>query len=437
MPLDIADFLQRHCLGKRIFIAYSGGVDSRVLLQLCAGLLAFKNRITAVYVHHGLQAEAEDWGRHCQEVAEGLEVGFALLRVTARAEPGQSPEEAARDARYRAFQSLLADGDALLLAQHQQDQLETVLLQLFRGSGLKGLSGMPERMVFGSGVVLRPLLNVPKRVIDEYAAAHGLQWEEDPSNQCSDFDRNFLRNEIVPLLEQRWPSLAKTVARSARHCGDAQALLEGLARQWFDAVFDNTDDSLAIDSLLGLETDKRPWVIRHWFARLGLKMPSQAFVERVFSELLAARADADPVLAGPGYCLRRYRNRLYCVRTRESENRADLRWDVRQECLQLDGHGRLCWFKSSQGILLDVWRSACVEIRFRGGGEKIRLPKRQGRHSLKKLYQEAGIPPWRRAAMPLVYLDGRLAAVGDRWISAEVFAEREQACVSLRLVEDS
>jgi len=433
MPVDIKGFLHSHCPDARIFIAYSGGVDSHVLLHLCASLPEFRDKITAVHVHHGLQAQAEAWGRHCLKVAESYGVAFTLVRVNAAAKPGQSPEEAARDARYQALQSAIAPGDAVLLAQHQHDQLETVLLQLFRGGGLKGLSGMPERMAFGLGWLLRPLLHVPKKEINAYALAQGLRWVEDPSNQASEFDRNFLRNDIIPLLEQRWPSLAKTAARSARHCADAEGLLSDLAGEWFDAVFDDRDASLAVGKLLGLEPSKRNWAVRRWFAWLGLKMPPEALVRRLFSELVAAREDAAPLLTGPGYELRRYRGRLYCFPVMAAESLADRQWDVRRESLPLDGRRQLCWYPSSQGILWSVWGSAKVEVRFRQGGEKIRLPKRHGSHSLKKLYQEAGVPPWQRASMPLLYLDGQLAAVGDRWVAADFYHEQTDGCIRLRL----
>jgi len=214
---------------QRFYIAYSGGVDSHVLLHCCASMPQLKDRLTAVYVHHGLQAEAESWAKHCGKTAEDLGVEFLMLRVNAKAAPGESPEEAARNARYAVLKSLIKADDALLLAQHREDQLETVLLQLFRGSGLRGLSGMPERMAFGAGVMLRPLLNTPKQTIGDYARARQLSWIEDPSNQSNDYDRNFLRNAVVPLLKQRWPAIDKTVARSAKHCADAQVLVDEVA----------------------------------------------------------------------------------------------------------------------------------------------------------------------------------------------------------------
>ena len=156
---------------------------------------------------------------------QSLGVDFILLRVNAVASQGESPEEAARNARYTALKSLIGINDVLLVAQHRDDQLETVLLQLFRGSGLRGLSAMPEIMAFGQGLMLRPLLNVSKLAIDDYARAHALIWVDDPSNLSNEYDRNFLRNAVLPLLKQRWPACDKTVARSARHCADAQVVI--------------------------------------------------------------------------------------------------------------------------------------------------------------------------------------------------------------------
>ena len=220
---------------QNIFIAYSGGIDSHVLLHLCASDAQLKAKLTAVYINHGLQAESESWGKHCEQVCNSLDVKFISLTANAQAAPGESPEEAARNARYAVLKPLLGADDVLLLAQHAEDQLETVLLQLFRGSGLKGLSGMPASMAFGQGKLVRPLLEVSKNDIIAYANAHNLKWIEDPSNQHRHFDRNFLRHDIIPLLKQRWPSLAVTVSRAAGHCANAQDLLGAIADDGLNA----------------------------------------------------------------------------------------------------------------------------------------------------------------------------------------------------------
>ena len=419
----------------RVYIGYSGGVDSHVLLHLCTSITRLKDKITAVYVHHGLQAEAESWARHCKKTTESLGIDFILLRVNADARQGESPEEAARNARYNAFRSLIGVDDVLLIAQHREDQLETVLLQLFRGSGLRGLSAMPEIMAFGHGVMLRPFLNVSKLAIDDYAQAHALNWVDDPSNLSNDYDRNFLRNAVLPLLKQRWPACDKTVARSARHCADAQVVISAVAEELFLQVFNIADKTLCISQLKSYEITQQQLVIRTWFQVLNLKMPAQAFVERLQSEVLLAREDSDPVLSGQGYCVRRYRDKLYCLKKVSTEIVRDSVWPTGQASIRVSDHQILFCVVSSVGICREQWQSAAIVVKARHGGEKIRLPGRQGHHALKKLFQEAGIPPWEREAIPLVYLDGKLAAVGDLWISADFYSEKMQDCIRLLLQE--
>jgi len=415
----------------QVYIGYSGGVDSHVLLHLCASMPALKNKITAVYVHHGLQAEADEWARHCQKTADQLGVNFLLQRVNAHPMPGQSPEEAAREARYNALKPLLGPNDVLLLAQHRDDQMETVLLQLFRGSGLRGLSGMPDSAPFGQGKMLRPLLNVAKQALDAYAQAHDLNWVEDPSNQSSDYDRNFLRNEIVPLLRQRWPALDKTMARSARHCADADVLLAETAADLFVPIFNAADNTLSIPCLLQLDPLKQALVIRQWFKILALKMPAQAFVDRIFTQVISASTSRDPVLSGRDYCIRRYRDKLYCLKQGAVQDLQELHWPQGQPTLKMADNRCLQMVTASTGIPLEQWLQAEVTVRFRSGGEKIRLPGRAGRHALKNLFQEAGIPPWERESLPLVYLDDQLAAVADQWISAAFYDETAGACIRL------
>lgn len=416
---------------SRLIVAYSGGVDSHVLLHLCALDAQLKNKLTAVYVHHGLQPQAEVWAQHCQYTAHALSVDFKMLRVNAMPQLGESPEEAARNARYTALKDLIEPNCALLVAQHREDQLETVLLQLFRGGGLRGLSGMPESMAFGLGVMLRPLLNAAKQDIMDYAHTHKLRWIEDPSNAHSDYDRNFLRNDIVPLLKQRWPALDKTVSRSAAHCASAENMLGHIAQTWFLTVFNTDDNTLSLQRLLTFETAQHAHIIRAWFQHLGLKMPAQGFVTRILVEVVGARQDSEPLLTGQGVSIRRYRDKLYCLKQTQPAVLVDMRWPKGAVSVFMANKQRLSCVPTANGLAEEKWLNATVVIKFRGGGEKIALSKREGRHALKNLFQEAGIPPWQRAAIPLVYLDDKLAAVGDKWISAEFYTENEAA---LRLV---
>ena len=423
-----------HCYdAPHVYIGYSGGIDSHVLLHLCAYNTVIKAKLTAVYIHHGLQVEAESWARHCQETAESLGVGFRVLRVNAEASQGESPEEAARNARYKALKSLMAVNDALLVAQHREDQLETVLLQLMRGSGLRGLSGMPYCKAFGQGVLLRPLLDVTKQAINDYAKTHALSWVEDPSNNSSAYDRNFLRNEVVPLLKQRWPHCDKTVARSARHCADVQILISEQAISSLGDIYNEADQTLCISQLLLIKPTLQASVVREWFNALNLKMPSQAFIERLYAEVISARPDSDPMLSGQGYCVRRYRDKLYCLKADLLPNFLERHWPIGVDSISISSGRRLLRLPSSVGISVAQWQSSVITVKARRGGEKICLPGRQGSHALKNLFQEAGVPPWERETIPLVYLDDKLAALGDQWISAEFYSEQRDGCIRLVL----
>lgn len=422
--------LQKLKSAQQVYIAYSGGVDSHVLLHLCASISSLQNKITAVHVHHGLQPVADAWPRHCRSVAKQLGVDFMNLYVDARSLARESPEEAARNARYDALKALLSNNDVLMVAQHREDQLETVLLQLFRGAGLQGLSGMPEMMTFGKGVLLRPLLNTPKQVIDQYARQHDLNFIEDPSNQGIDYDRNFLRNEIVPLLKQRWPSIDKTVSRSALHCAEASELLSKLAGDQFKQVYQTKDATLSIPALVKLDVTEQALIVRQWFARLGLKMPPRAFVLRILSMIQSPLGD--PQLPNQKHTIRRFRNSLFCV-PQQTVNFPEqgVVWSNSDAPLDLPDGTELKIAYDHSGIDQSIWLRSHIDVRFRSGGEKIALPNREGRHRLKNLYQDAGIPPWERPYIPLIYLDGRLAAIADLWIGSEFYCKNKPGCIRL------
>ncbi|OAI20897.1 tRNA(Ile)-lysidine synthase [Methylomonas lenta] len=423
------------CSGN-IYIAYSGGIDSHVLLHLVASQANLKPKIIAVYVNHGLQALADDWGAHCRRQAENLGVSFVGLKVDAQAANGESPEAAARNARYQALQGLIQTDDCLLLAQHREDQMETLLLQLFRGAGVQGLAGMPASLPFGEGSLLRPLLNIAKADIREYGLRHGLDWVEDPSNQSNDFDRNYLRNEVVPILKQRWPALDKTIARSAQNCGEAVSLLDDWGQQMITQLVRPLDNSLAIDQLKAFSVPQSNWLIRQWFGLFGLKPPSQALLQAIKQQFVDAGPNAHPQILTQGHVLKKYRQRLYCLTEQHCIKPTDrLAWPNETPTLTLANGYRLSRVSASSGINQQLWHTANISIRPRSGGEKIKLPGREGQHSLKKLFQEVGIPPWERETRPLIYLDDRLAAVAGLWIAEWAYACNPDACYRLNWVQ--
>ena len=418
---------------NQVFVAFSGGVDSHVLLHLCASSVSIKNKLTAVYVHHGLQEQADDWAEHCRTIVNQLSVSFSILKVDARQRPGESPEETARNVRYQALQPLLNENDMLLLGQHREDQLETVLLQLFRGAGLAGLAAMPEQISFGKGSLLRPLLDISQQEIKAYATEHKLNWIEDPSNLQNDFDRNYLRNEIIPLIKKRWPAADKTVFRSARHCAQAKQFITQQTESLFATVFSSQDGTLLIEELKNLSDYEQTLVIRMWLYKIVQKMPSEHLITQVRKEIMLSRQDRNPQLQWQNKTIRRYQKKLYCLPNLPTvDHNERLIWISGQAILHLPNNGLLQVSHASPGINAEIWRkSAQIEVRYRQGGESIYLPGRNGRHPLKKLFQEAAIPPWQRANVPLLFLDGKLAVIGNYWVSAEFYVQQGD-CMKLK-----
>jgi tRNA(Ile)-lysidine synthase len=413
--------LSRQPPASRYWIAYSGGLDSLVLLHLCAELKAKDPnlRFTAVHVHHGLQAAAEEWAEFCEASCRMLGIPFRLLRVNAAAKPGESPEEAARNARYDALRALLSDGEVLLTAQHRDDQAETLLLQLLRGAGIAGLAAMPERTAFGPGFLLRPLLSFSRGQLREYAQAHELTWIEDPSNRDLSYDRNFIRHEIIPLLENRWPATKDALVRTAQHCAEAQTLLNSLAADLLKSVIHPLRNTLLLDRLRPCSEADRRLILREWLRSRGFRMPSTRVIDRVLNETLNARPDRNPVIRWSEGEIRRYRGEIFLMPAASPfhPNRV-IPWDGATTLHLPDGNGDLSVTTEKRaGISLTAWRAGKITVRYRQGGESLRLPGREGSHDLKKLFQEAGITPWIRERTPLIYIGDELAAVAGWWVS--------------------
>lgn len=389
----------------RLWVAYSGGLDSTVLLHRLAA--EYRRRLHAVHIHHGLQAAADDWVRHCRANCRALRVPLTVVKVKVDAGHAEGPEAAAREARYAAFKALMRKGDVLLTAHHQDDQAETVLLRLLRGAGLAGLSAMAEDRPFGPGRLWRPVLNIPRAQLLAYAHSQALRWIEDPHNQSERYARSYLRAEVLPRLARHWPQAAASLARTARLAGEAQEVLDERAAEDLAAV-SVPGGALSRAGLQALSTPRRNNLLRHWLSQQGWQAPSAETLARVQGEVLEARADAQPVLNGGDYEFRRYRDQLF----------------VMAPLPPPPGPGELAWTRGT--LRLPAGCGALksrkplpkgLRVCFGRTGASLRL----GAHSrsLKNLFQEAGVPPWVRVRMPLIYREGRLVAVGDRWTAAD------------------
>jgi len=404
--------------GARLCVAYSGGADSTALL---AALAALRTRhgfeLRALHVNHQLQAGADAMAAAARRSARQLRVHCELLQEPVRPARGESPEAAARTVRNAALQRELRVGEWLLLAQHLDDQFETVLLQLLRGAGLAGLAAMPE----AAGYTLRPLLGVKRSSLHEYLRRRGLPWHDDPSNQDERFDRNYLRRRVAPLLEARWPAAAVTIARSAGLAAEAQQLLETLADQSLSNAVDGS--ALQVAVLRRLTPAACHNALRRWLALRALPLPDQRRLQEIAGPMLRARHDSQPQVAWPGALVRRHGDLLYALATLAAPGPAPVAlaggaaprlWDWRlQPRLLLPDGGQLELRIDEAGPLSLSALPDQFEIRFRLGGE--RLAARHGQQSLKRLLQERHLPPWLRSSVPLLYAGERLVAVADWW----------------------
>lgn len=406
------------------WVAYSGGCDSHVLLHALSQLKStnkITSEIAAVHVHHGLQQNANNWSEHCEQVCLDLDIQFKLLKVNATARPGQSPEAVAREARYKIILKFLSSNEILLVAHHQDDQAETLLLQLFRGAGPRGLSAMPKMKLLGDNFVLRPFLYISQKTIIDYAKHHHLDWIEDPSNNDTRFDRNRIRHEILPVMKQRWPSLSKTLARVTQYQAEAVECLRDLAvSDWAKIKVTENITELSISKLLQMSLARQKNLLRYWIEQINcLDAIDSAHLNRIFNEVIPAAKDSLPVVKWKNTQVCRYRGILYAL-TAEKNNDASntSRKNIRQaqdwhisNAIELT-HQRLISRETyGQGIKQSLITDGILNIRYRQGGESCQPSGRANHHSLKKLFQEWAVPPWKRSQIPLIYIGNEIVQV--------------------------
>jgi tRNA(Ile)-lysidine synthase len=405
-------------------VAYSGGMDSHVLLHAMAALRAELGvPVGAVHVNHGLQADATRWDIHCRSVCAGLGLACASLSVDARAGRGDSPEAAARAARYRALAGWLAPGHCLLTAQHRDDQAETLLLQLLRGAGVHGLAAMSGYGRFAGGTRLRPLLDVPRAALHAYAERAGLHWVSDPSNFDTGYDRNYLRHHVLPVLTARWPAAAASLARAAAHQAEAAALLDAAARQDLAAATGTAPGRLQLPAVTALPAARQRNAVRYWLRQLTGTTPSTAVLARILHDIPASRADACPGVRWDRHELRRYRDTLYLLRQLPPPDPdVELTWSLAAPLVLPRKGGTLrAHAVTGAGMRRAALPAHGVRVGWRRGGERCVPVGRGQHHALKKLFQEYGVPPWIRTRIPLVFAGDRLAAVPGLWV-CEPFA---------------
>ncbi len=414
---------------SRYVIALSGGLDSTVLAHaLSATREQHGKTLLAVHIDHQLQQGSIRFSEHCVDLAGSLDLDLDCIAVDVDLDAGLGPEAAARAARYAALAERLDAGDWLLSAHHRDDQAETLLLNLLRGSGPLGIAGIPALRRFAAGWLARPLLSVSRQALEDYAREQGLSWIDDPSNDDASFDRNFLRGKILPELRARWPDVTARLAKSAALARDAAGLLEGLADHDLEPLTDERG-RVDVDGLLRLSRSRQSNALRRAARNAGLPAPGTVHVDGIIDEVLGAREDASPCVRWPGAEARRFRGRLYLL-----QPLADLRvpeepWHG-EDALELGtGLGRLRLETGAGSGLDPALLTAGLRVSMRRGGEEIRVESQGPTKTVKNLLHERGVAPWLRKRLPLLWAGDRLVAVADLFLAADACVDDGVAVV--------
>lgn len=425
---SLATKLLLYSRAKRWFVAFSGGLDSTVLLhatrEVCSkypGMPA----LSAIHIDHGLHASSGDWAEHCQRLCDQWEIPLQVHAVAVDTE-GASLEDAARRARYYVFEDVVGKKDVIFTGHHLDDQVETFFLRVLRGAGIEGLSAIPEQRRVGKARLARPMLGVSRAQLESYATEYGLDFLTDPANSDTRFDRNYLRHQILPLIEQRWPAYRETVGRCTDHLTVAAERLQALVANLSETSSVMGDLGFTLASLLELAEDMAPASLRKWLKQHNLPMPDTKPLQEFIRQLRESENGTKVKLKTRSWSLQRYADGVY-LRPPKEKISESLHTLAPAEALELPGIGKLALVETDgPGLVLPP--SGHFDIAFRRGGEHCQPLRREHSATLKQLFQESRIPTWWRARIPLLYAEGELVAAGDLFLCrSEWVAEQSSA----------
>jgi len=425
------------CAPVSVAVAYSGGLDSAALLHLLRNHAARHPGAVkpfAFHVHHGLSPNADRWLAHCRQLCATWQIAFDARRVHVADGGGNGVEEAARLRRYAALGEMCRLHGVLLLltAHHEDDQAETVMLQLLRGAGVAGLSGMeranhaPDLLGDPQLLMGRPLLGLARADLEAYVGHHAVPYVEDESNLDPRYARNALRHRVMPVLTQCFPGFQQRFTRTAQHARTAQRLLDELASRDLATCLDG--DSLDVRKLRQLDTDRIDNLLRHWLAVRGIRMPSTSWLEELRTQLLEAKRDAQLCVTHADCCVRRHRDRVFLTPRMESPvpQPSAFRWQGEPELRWPQFGGTLHFDVGGQGVDATWLRTQPLTIRLRSGGERLKLAANRPTRTLKQHYQALGVPAWERVRLPLVFAGPHLLFAAGIGMDAHAVEPVEQ-----------
>tara|TARA_E500000331_G_scaffold230976_1_gene221221 strand:- start:102243 stop:103580 length:1338 start_codon:yes stop_codon:yes gene_type:complete len=407
---------------RTVFIAYSGGQDSTVLLHTLPKL-DLGIEIKAIHINHLIQEESFTWERHCKKNCDNLGIDLIIKKASLDIKSPGGTEAQARVARYLSFSQIISKNQLLVTAHHADDQLETFLLRLLRGSGVKGLRGILAFNAFGNGYLARPFLNITKSEICIISQYLKLDWIEDISNKDISFDRNYLRHKILPQVYKRWPSAQIVTTRASEKMVEAESLLNTLAKIDSDRIINK--NKIPIDFITGYDKSRSRNLLRSLISDLGLPVPSSSQLEALLDSLLILRNDAKTQVNWKGAEARIFKGNLYLFKPMESLSSFKNEECLSREKTWISPCGDLSLEVTLGSGLPDSWINEGLHVRFRKGGEKLIILNSTHHKTLKNLFHSKSIVPWMRDKIPLIYYKGQLVAVADLWLSDRINSEKK------------
>ena len=430
---SLLDVLREHVDldGRRTFsVAFSGGVDSLVLLHLMSRVRdKYDVSLRALHVDHGIDPHSAEWENQCADTCRSWEIPFRSVRLDQLDTSKRVPESEARAARYDWMEKNM-EGNILLTAHHKNDQAETVLLNLMRGAGARGLAGIQYARRFGKCLLIRPMLDLTKQQILDYAAEHNLNYIQDPANADRNYDRNYLRHLVLPLLQERWESSVESISRSARNLSDARSILDEAAEEDLYRCMSVGTAMFSIGYPLSLD-QMQHWrdariinLLRYWIRESSIPEPSRKQLDSFLSSVMYSESDYAELDWG-GYKLCLFQREIYLAWDRKPpDNKQKVSWDLK-EPLVFESEGIRLIPTPVVGYGINKERlSGSVSVGFRKGGERFRMPEARHSSKLKKLLQAHFVPPWERNILPLIYSGDELVAVVP-WSISDGFVASE------------
>ena len=423
---------------NRIVIAYSGGLDSTVLLHKLNSIAKYKKDIIALHINHGVSPNSNIWLNHCKEFCSLLEIDFVALEISIDKEKKIS-ENSLREKRYKSFSSFLKIGDVLCTAHHLDDHIETIFFRIMRGTGIKGLSGIEQFSNFGDIDLIRPLLSYSKEDLLDYAKKHNIEWIEDESNEDLSYSRNFIRKKIIPNLRNKnWPSYLLSLSYLSDRAKEANEVLEEIA----DIDFENClieASILSIPKLKELSKGRAKNVLFRWLKSKSEVSIPYKLINEIYKNIIFARKSSKPSLSfrkkrnNGTFTIKRFNDCLYYIPSAETEclsSSESWDWDLKYPLVLPTG---VLYTKeiSSEGMSLELVKNR-IYIKGRNGGERCKPLGRSKSQKLKKLFQEHNVPPWIRDRIPLIYVGNEIAAVSDLWVCEAFKAKKGEKGIVLK-----